>query len=226
MSARRTGRRHRCARRVAHRRRPRRPRPGGRRGRRLRAARRARRARRVRAVRRPARRRRRRREVGWAYRQVLADLTGRAVVVPRADEQVAAGACVQAAAVLTGADPTDVADAWELGRGRRRRARPGGECRGRRARRLRGTAGRHPLTRLDRRTGGRTIHRRRARGTRRGSRPGPTSMIYVPAGWPAKPPRRSQWRRLPRQADRGGSEATPGGRAPAELLLGRPALRP
>jgi xylulokinase len=49
-----------------------------------------------------------------AYRQVLADLAGRAVTVPRSDEQVSSGACVQAAAVLTGTDPADVADAWDL----------------------------------------------------------------------------------------------------------------
>jgi xylulokinase len=52
-----------------------------------------------------------------AYRQVLADLSGRAVLVPRAEEQVATGACVQAAAVATGADPNDVADRWKLGEG-------------------------------------------------------------------------------------------------------------
>ncbi len=52
-----------------------------------------------------------------AYRQVLADLTGRAVLVPHDDEQVAAGACVQAAAVATGAEPADVADQWRLGDG-------------------------------------------------------------------------------------------------------------
>ena len=52
-----------------------------------------------------------------AYRQALADLSGRAVLVPRADEQVATGACVQAAAVTTGADPTEVADRWKLGDG-------------------------------------------------------------------------------------------------------------
>jgi xylulokinase len=52
-----------------------------------------------------------------AYRQVLADLSGRPVLVPRADEQVATGACVQAAAVATGADPNDVADHWKLGDG-------------------------------------------------------------------------------------------------------------
>ena len=52
-----------------------------------------------------------------AYRQVLADLSGRAVLVPRAEEQVATGACVQAAAVAAGADPIDVADRWKLGEG-------------------------------------------------------------------------------------------------------------
>jgi xylulokinase len=52
-----------------------------------------------------------------AYRQVLADLTGRPVLVPAGDEQVAAGACVQAAAVLTGVQPADVADRWQLGGG-------------------------------------------------------------------------------------------------------------
>ena len=52
-----------------------------------------------------------------AYRQILADLSGRAVLVPRAAEQVATGACVQAAAVTTGADPNDVADRWKLGKG-------------------------------------------------------------------------------------------------------------
>jgi xylulokinase len=52
-----------------------------------------------------------------AYRQVLADLSGRAVLVPDVEEQVAAGACVQAAAVAAGAEPADVADAWGLGGG-------------------------------------------------------------------------------------------------------------
>ena len=45
---------------------------------------------------------------------MLADLAGRAVVVPRVDEHVAAGACVQAAAVLTGAEPAEIAEAWGL----------------------------------------------------------------------------------------------------------------
>jgi xylulokinase len=52
-----------------------------------------------------------------AYRQVLADLSGRAVLVPRDAEQVAAGACVQAAAAVTGGDPIEVADRWRVGDG-------------------------------------------------------------------------------------------------------------
>lgn len=52
------------------------------------------------------------------YRQVLADLSGREVLVPDADELVATGACVQAAAVATGATPDEVAQAWGLGSGR------------------------------------------------------------------------------------------------------------
>lgn len=52
-----------------------------------------------------------------SYPAVLADLTGREVVVPRAHEQVAAGACVQATATLTSADPADIADTWGLAAG-------------------------------------------------------------------------------------------------------------
>jgi xylulokinase len=52
-----------------------------------------------------------------AYRRVLADLSGRAVLVPRADEQVATGACVQAAAVASGDEPVEIADRWKLGDG-------------------------------------------------------------------------------------------------------------
>jgi xylulokinase len=51
-----------------------------------------------------------------AYRQVVADLTGRAVIVPTADELVARGAALQAAAVLTGAGFEAVASAWGSGR--------------------------------------------------------------------------------------------------------------
>jgi xylulokinase len=52
-----------------------------------------------------------------AYRQILADLSGRAVLVPRSDQLVATGACVQAAAVATGAEVADIADRWRLGEG-------------------------------------------------------------------------------------------------------------
>jgi len=52
-----------------------------------------------------------------AYRRVLADLSGRPVVVPVGDELVATGACVQAAALLAGAAPAEVAVAWGLGSG-------------------------------------------------------------------------------------------------------------
>jgi len=52
-----------------------------------------------------------------AYRQAVADLSGRDVTVPGETEHVAAGACVQAAAVLEGRDPAEVAEAWGLGSG-------------------------------------------------------------------------------------------------------------
>ncbi|HEX6423933.1 MAG TPA: xylulokinase [Acidimicrobiales bacterium] len=52
-----------------------------------------------------------------AYRQVFADLSGRPVLVPGGDEQVAAGACVQSAAVASRTGPADIADAWGLGAG-------------------------------------------------------------------------------------------------------------
>ena len=45
------------------------------------------------------------------------DSTGRAVHVPSASEHVAAGACVQAAAVLDQEDPTAIATRWSLGDG-------------------------------------------------------------------------------------------------------------
>ena len=56
------------------------------------------------------------RSVGSA--QLLADMLGRVVTVPDADEHVAAGACVQAAAVLTQTPHAAIAAAWGLGRGR------------------------------------------------------------------------------------------------------------
>jgi xylulokinase len=52
-----------------------------------------------------------------AYRQTVADLTGRPVVVPDTDELVACGAAVQATAVLHGSSPEDVAAAWGLSTG-------------------------------------------------------------------------------------------------------------
>ena len=51
-----------------------------------------------------------------AYRQVLADLSGRQVTVPDGDELAATGACVQAA-TLGGATAAEVAEAWALGGG-------------------------------------------------------------------------------------------------------------
>lgn len=52
-----------------------------------------------------------------AYRRVLADLAGRPVVtLDPAVEPVALGACVQAAAVLEGAEPPAIARAWGLDR--------------------------------------------------------------------------------------------------------------
>jgi xylulokinase len=49
------------------------------------------------------------------YRQLVADLSGRVVRVPHGTEHVAAGACIQAAAVLRGRSPLDVASGWHLG---------------------------------------------------------------------------------------------------------------
>jgi len=50
-----------------------------------------------------------------AYRQLLADLLQRPVELPDADEATARGACVQAAAVVAGADVRTVRDAWRPG---------------------------------------------------------------------------------------------------------------
>jgi xylulokinase len=52
-----------------------------------------------------------------AFRQILADLAGRPVVVPDVEESVATGACVQAAAVLHQRPLDEVQRAWSLGRG-------------------------------------------------------------------------------------------------------------
>jgi len=52
-----------------------------------------------------------------AFRRVVADLTGRPVVVPKHEELVACGAALQAAAVHLGCGFAELSDAWELGRG-------------------------------------------------------------------------------------------------------------
>ncbi len=53
-----------------------------------------------------------------AYPRILASLTGRTVTVVDDPDQVAAGACIQAAAVRTGAAPLEVAVAWARDAGR------------------------------------------------------------------------------------------------------------
>ena len=52
-----------------------------------------------------------------AYRRIVADLAQRSVTVPRGDEAVATGACVQAASVLHRRAPEEIARAWRLGEG-------------------------------------------------------------------------------------------------------------
>ncbi|HEV3226377.1 MAG TPA: xylulokinase [Acidimicrobiales bacterium] len=52
-----------------------------------------------------------------AYRQIVADLSGRPITVPAGEEHVAMGACVQAAAVLHQRPPAEIAAAWGLGEG-------------------------------------------------------------------------------------------------------------
>ncbi len=52
-----------------------------------------------------------------AFRQIIADLSGRIVVTPDASEHVATGACVQAAAVLGQRPFAEFRDAWSLGAG-------------------------------------------------------------------------------------------------------------
>ncbi len=49
-----------------------------------------------------------------AYRQILADVSGRPVVTQRGEEHVAKGACVQAAAALAEVAPQEVIAAWGL----------------------------------------------------------------------------------------------------------------
>ncbi len=52
-----------------------------------------------------------------AFRRITADLADREVIVPVDGETVATGACVQAAAVFTGADSSRSLPDWELGAG-------------------------------------------------------------------------------------------------------------
>jgi xylulokinase len=52
-----------------------------------------------------------------AYRQRCADLRGAPIVVPDADEAVATGAALQAAAVSSGSSSSEVAERWRLGSG-------------------------------------------------------------------------------------------------------------
>jgi xylulokinase len=52
-----------------------------------------------------------------AYRQRLADLAEREVLVPDTDETVATGAALQAAVIKSGRGFADIADSWGLGRG-------------------------------------------------------------------------------------------------------------
>ncbi len=62
-----------------------------------------------------------------AYRQRYADLVQQEIVLPDADETVATGAAVQAAAVVSGMSISDVAMAWGCGAGRTTAPRPGAD---------------------------------------------------------------------------------------------------
>jgi xylulokinase len=52
-----------------------------------------------------------------AFQRAVADLSGRAVVVPDEGDHVAAGACAQAAAVLHASEVGEIAGAWGLATG-------------------------------------------------------------------------------------------------------------
>jgi xylulokinase len=54
---------------------------------------------------------------GRVWQGTVARLSGRAVVVPEAEELVALGAAAQAAAALSGQDPAEVARRWDIRRG-------------------------------------------------------------------------------------------------------------
>lgn len=68
-----------------------------------------------------------------AYRQRLAELAARPVLVPDTDETVATGAAVQAAVVTAGGTFADIAAAWGLGRGTTVQPRAGVDAAARRS---------------------------------------------------------------------------------------------
>jgi xylulokinase len=54
---------------------------------------------------------------GAAWREVIGRLSGRPLLIPAGGELVALGAAIQAAAVLTGESPVDIAGRWRTGAG-------------------------------------------------------------------------------------------------------------
>ena len=52
--------------------------------------------------------------MGTAWRDTVSRLSGREIVIPDAQELVALGAAVQAAAVLAGRQPEEIARSWNL----------------------------------------------------------------------------------------------------------------
>jgi xylulokinase len=53
-----------------------------------------------------------------AYQQIFADLSGTEIIIPDLQESVAAGACIQAAAVAKKCKVSDIIQTWGLGHGR------------------------------------------------------------------------------------------------------------
>jgi xylulokinase len=82
---------------------------------------------------------------GAAYRQVVSELCDLPVMLAEADEAVATGACVQAAAVALGVAHAEVADRWKLGVGTPLPA-AGGDQAGVRARYAELRSSTHPST--------------------------------------------------------------------------------
>ena len=54
---------------------------------------------------------------GPAWQRVIADLSGRALMVPETDEPVAIGAAIQAASMITGSVGSDIAERWSTMQG-------------------------------------------------------------------------------------------------------------